>query len=101
MADNYHGFFLFNRCGARSITLSMNNQLKVLRGSHQWTQEDVANRLGGARQTIITKGKGKYDPSLPLGFRAARLFELPIEEVFQIRINFSYASFDEEDQKPI
>jgi putative transcriptional regulator len=60
----------------------MNNQLKVLRGSHQWTQEDLANRLGVSRQTIIAIEKGKFDPSLPLAFRAARLFELPIEELF-------------------
>jgi putative transcriptional regulator len=61
----------------------MNNQLKVLRASHQWTQEDLANRLGrGARQTIIAIEKGKFDPSLPLAFKAARLFELPVEELF-------------------
>tara|TARA_B110000977_G_C10669261_1_gene335003 strand:- start:223 stop:483 length:261 start_codon:yes stop_codon:yes gene_type:complete len=82
MAANYLGFFLFHRFGDRSITLSMNNQLKVLRASHQWTQEDLANRLGVSRQTIIAIKKGKFDPSLPLAFRAARLFELPIEELF-------------------
>ena len=82
MAANYQGFFLFHRFGARSITLSMNNRLKVLRASHQWTQEDLANRLGVSRQTIIAIEKGKFDPSLPLAFRAARLFELPIEELF-------------------
>ena len=60
----------------------MNNQLKALRASRQWTQEDLANRLGVSRQTIIAIEKGKFDPSLPLAFRAARLFELPIEELF-------------------
>jgi len=60
----------------------MKNQLKALRASRQWTQEDLANRLGVSRQTIIAIEKGKFDPSLPLAFRAARLFELPIEELF-------------------
>jgi putative transcriptional regulator len=60
----------------------MNNQLKALRASRQWTQEDLANRLGVSRQTIIAIEKGKFDPSLPLAFKAARLFELPIEELF-------------------
>ena len=60
----------------------MNNQLKALRASRQWTQEDLASRLGVSRQTIIAIEKGKFDPSLPLAFRAARLFELPIEELF-------------------
>ena len=60
----------------------MNNQLKALRASRQWTQEDLANRLGFSRQTIIAIEKGKFDPSLPLAFKAARLFELPIEELF-------------------
>ena len=82
MAANYHGFLLFHRFGAKSITLSMNNQLKVSRASYQWTQEDLANRLGVSRQIIIAIEKGKFDPSLPLAFRAVRLFELPIEELF-------------------
>jgi|TARA_B110000914_G_C15279950_1_gene361617 putative transcriptional regulator len=60
----------------------MNNQLKALRASRQWTQEDLANRLGVSRQTIIAIEKGKFDPNLPLAFKAARLFELPIEGLF-------------------
>lgn len=60
----------------------MNNRLKPLRADKGWTQADLATRLGVSRQTIIAIEKGKFDPSLPLAFKAARLFELPIEQVF-------------------
>jgi len=59
------------------------NKLKVLRAERDWTQADLANELDVSRQTVNALEKGKFDPSLPLAFKAARLFELPIEEIFQ------------------
>ncbi len=60
----------------------MNNRLRVLRAERQWSQAKLAERLGVSRQTINAVETGKYDPSLPLAFRIARLFERSIEEVF-------------------
>jgi len=59
------------------------NRLKVLRAERDWTQAQLAEQLDVSRQTINAIEKGKFDPSLPLAFRAARLFGLSIEEVFQ------------------
>lgn len=61
----------------------MKNRLKVLRAERDWTQADLAERLDVSRQTINALEKGKYDPSLPLAFKIARLFSLTIEEIFQ------------------
>ena len=61
----------------------MKNRLKVLRAEHDWTQAQLAERLEVSRQTINAIEKGKFDPSLPLAFKAARLFDMPIEEIFQ------------------
>jgi len=61
----------------------MTNRLRELRASKQWSQGDLAQHLGVSRQTINAIETGKYDPSLPLAFRIARLFELPIEEIFE------------------
>jgi len=61
----------------------MKNRLKVLRAERDWTQLDLANQLQVSRQTVNAIEKGKFDPSLPLAFKAARLFELSIEEIFQ------------------
>ncbi len=61
----------------------MNNRLKVLRAERDWTQADLAARLDVSRQTVNAIEKGKYDPSLPLAFRIARLFGLPIEDIFR------------------
>lgn len=61
----------------------MKNRLKVLRAEREWTQARLAEELDVSRQTINAIEKGKFDPSLPLAFRAARLFGLTIEEVFQ------------------
>ncbi len=61
----------------------MKNRLKVLRAERDWTQEDLAGRLGVSRQTVNAIETGKYDPSLPLAFKIARLFEKAIEEIFQ------------------
>ncbi len=60
----------------------MKNHLKALRAEHNWTQAELAERAGVSRQTINAIEKGKFDPSLPLAFRLARLFGRKIEEVF-------------------
>jgi len=59
------------------------NRLKVLRAERDWTQARLATELDVSRQTVNAIEKGKFDPSLPLAFRAARLFSLSIEEIFQ------------------
>ena len=61
----------------------MKNRLKVLRAERDWTQAQLANELEVSRQTINAIEKGKFDPSLPLAFKAARLFGMTIEEIFQ------------------
>jgi putative transcriptional regulator len=61
----------------------MKNCLKVLRSERDWTQAQLANELEVSRQTVNAIEKGKFDPSLPLAFKAARLFGLSIEEIFQ------------------
>ncbi|WP_184718198.1 helix-turn-helix transcriptional regulator [Caulobacter sp.] len=61
----------------------MKNRLKVLRAERDWSQADLADKLQVSRQTINALETGKYDPSLPLAFKIARLFEQPIEAIFQ------------------
>jgi putative transcriptional regulator len=60
----------------------MTNRLRVLRAERQWSQQDLADRLEVSRQSVNAIETGKYDPSLPLAFRIARLFALPIESIF-------------------
>ncbi|MCG3193025.1 MAG: hypothetical protein DIJKHBIC_02274 [Thermoanaerobaculia bacterium] len=60
----------------------MKNILSVLRAERGWSQADLADRLGVSRQTVNAVERGKYDPSLPLAFKIARLFQLPIERIF-------------------
>jgi len=60
----------------------MNNKLKVLRAMRNWSQADLAERLDVSRQTVNALETGKYDPSLPLAFKIARLFQMPVEEIF-------------------
>ncbi len=60
----------------------MNNRLKVLRAERDWSQQDLADRLAVSRQSVNAIETGKYDPSLPLAFRIAELFELSIEAIF-------------------
>jgi putative transcriptional regulator len=62
---------------------AMKNRLKVLRAERDWSQGDLAERLGVSRQSVNALETGKYDPSLPLAFRIARLFGLAIEDIFQ------------------
>jgi putative transcriptional regulator len=58
------------------------NRLKVLRAERDWSQSDLAARLDVSRQSVNAIETGKYDPSLPLAFRIAALFALPIEAIF-------------------
>ena len=60
----------------------MKNRLKVLRAERDWSQAELADRLGVSRQTVNSIETGKYDPSLPLAFDMAALFGLAIEEIF-------------------
>jgi putative transcriptional regulator len=61
----------------------MKNRLRELRASKEWSQSDLAERLGVSRQTVNAIETEKYDPSLPLAFKVARLFKLSIEEIFE------------------
>lgn len=61
----------------------MHNQIEALRRARGWTQQDVADRVKVSRQTILSLENGRYNPSIQLAFRLARLFETPIEELFQ------------------
>ena len=61
----------------------MKNKIRVLRAERQWTQEELADSVGVSRQTINAIEKGKFDPSLPTAFKISRLFDLPIEKLFE------------------
>jgi putative transcriptional regulator len=61
----------------------VNNRLRVLRAELGWSQADLAERLGVSRQSVNAIETGRYDPSLPLAFKLARLFDRPIEAIFQ------------------
>lgn len=61
----------------------MKNRLKVLRAERDWSQADLAERLEVSRQTINAIETGRYDPSLPLAFRLAEIFETTIEAIFE------------------
>ena len=60
----------------------LNNRLKLLRAERSWSQQDLADRLAVSRQSVNAIETGRYDPSLPLAFRIAELFGLPIEDIF-------------------
>lgn len=60
----------------------MKNRLRVLRAEREWTQADLADALDVSRQTVNAIENGKYDPSLPLAFKIARLFDKKIEDIF-------------------
>jgi putative transcriptional regulator len=62
----------------------MKNRLRVLRAERDWSQADLAERLGVSRQTVNSIETEKYDPSLPLALRIARLFGTPVEEIFTL-----------------
>lgn len=61
----------------------MKSKLRELREAKQWSQSDLAEKLGVSRQTVNAIETEKYDPSLPLAFKIARLFRQPIEEIFE------------------
>ena len=60
----------------------MKTRLKILRAERNWSQQDLADALSVSRQSVNAIETGKYDPSLPLAFRIADLFEMPIEAIF-------------------
>jgi putative transcriptional regulator len=61
----------------------MKNRLRVLRAENDWSQAELAERLGVSRQTVNAVETGKYEPSLSLAFKIAQLFEQRIEDIFQ------------------
>jgi putative transcriptional regulator len=61
----------------------MNNRLRILRAERGWSQADLAEKLEVSRQSVNAIETGKYDPSLPLAFKIARLFETAIEAIFE------------------
>jgi putative transcriptional regulator len=61
----------------------MDNRLKELRANRGWSQAELAERLDVSRQTVNSIETGRYDPSLPLAFKIARLFGLPVEAIFR------------------
>ena len=63
----------------------MKNRLKVLRAERDWSQEELANRLGVSRQAVNAIERGKHDPSLKLAFSIGEVFEQPIEDIFQAK----------------
>jgi putative transcriptional regulator len=67
---------------ALRMNADVKNRLKVLRAERDWSQAELGGRLGVSRQAVNAIETGKYDPSLPLAFRIARLFGMTIEEVF-------------------
>ena len=72
---------------ARSVVARhyvMKNRLKVLRAERDWSQAQLADELGVARQTVVALETGKYAPSLPLAFKIGKLFRLPVEQIFQV-----------------
>jgi len=62
----------------------MKNRLRELRAAKEWSQSDLADKLGVSRQTINAIETEKYDPSLPLAFKVARLFKTSIEAIFEL-----------------
>ncbi len=62
----------------------MKNRLKVLRAEHDWSQQDLADKLGVSRQTINAIETEKYDPSLPLALKMGQLFDLCVEKIFTL-----------------
>lgn len=73
----------------------MNNRLRILRAERNWSQAELAQRLEVSRQSVNAIETGKYDPSLPLAFKIARLFQLSVEQIFSDAL----ASTDAEQYK--
>src|SRR5213076_832678 len=70
----FHASVLWNRVCHRGETLSMKNRLRILRAEKNWSQAELAEKVGVSRQAIIAIENGKYDPGLPLAFKLARSF---------------------------
>jgi putative transcriptional regulator len=64
------------------FSVSMKNRLRVLRAEREWSQAELAGHLEVSRQTVNAIETGRYDPSLPLAFKIAKIFEQPIEHIF-------------------
>ncbi|HKE37889.1 MAG TPA: helix-turn-helix transcriptional regulator [Candidatus Baltobacteraceae bacterium] len=60
----------------------MKNRIKVLRAENDWSQAELADRLGIARQTVVALEAGKYAPSLPLAFKISKIFSRSVEDIF-------------------
>jgi putative transcriptional regulator len=73
----------------------VNNRLRILRAERNWSQAELAQRLEVSRQSVNAIETGKYDPSLPLAFKIARLFQLSVEQIFSDAL----ASTDAEQYK--
>jgi len=74
---------LMEESNAKQESLVVKNRIKVLRAERDWTQADLAERVGISRQAVISIEKYKYTPSLELAFRLAKAFEVEITEVFR------------------
>jgi putative transcriptional regulator len=74
--------FKLDRVSHSAAELSVKNRLRMLRAEKSWSQADLADRLGVSRQSINAIETGRFDPSLPLAFKLAKLFHLPIESIF-------------------
>jgi putative transcriptional regulator len=68
------------------IEEDVKNRLRVLRAERQWSQGELSQRLGVSRQAVNAIETEKHDPSLELAFRMAKLFDMPIEEIFQFNV---------------
>jgi putative transcriptional regulator len=71
-----------HRVRLRKALAPVKNLLRVLRAEKDWSQAELADRVGVARQTIVALEGGKYAPSLPLAFKLSKLFQKPVEEIF-------------------
>ena len=74
--------FDWDRFSAASAELQVKNSLRMLRAERNWSQADLAEKLGVSRQSVNAIETGRFDPSLPLAFKLSKLFALPIENIF-------------------
>jgi putative transcriptional regulator len=79
----HDGCLLFYRIVFFLAEVLVKNKLRELRAAKEWSQSDLADKLGVSRQTVNAIETEKYDPSLPLAFKVARLFKSSIEEIFE------------------
>jgi putative transcriptional regulator len=75
---------VLGRVGDCHPTLPVKNSLRLLRAERGWSQADLAERLAVSRQTVNAIETEKYDPSLPLALRIAKLFAMPVEQIFEM-----------------